>query len=457
MDKPAKRRPQLYIVNLQWTPKDCHAAIKINGKCDNVMKKLMKYLSVDVPEYSRDLDPIFIHATELCKEEKHTTNRPFLSYVKTEDIKEENKEDEKNSELKDFKLEIESQDIKTEIVTDTGQTNSVKEELILITIKSGENLEDCCSSFKNIQSHDKSCTHFDKNEIPIIMEDDVKNDEKDLQIVQNHDIKLEETEKAIVLAGKREELNHSNSFSMSNILSVKNNSNPPWSQSINLLSPHTLILNQLYNLFPIQNTAQLFNNFPGTIFMNNLFNPNFHLQNLGLVMPLLQNFSIENHQNAISIPTSFKRSNAITTVDLPRKKPKVEVVSDNSEPIPGNSEGSEGRRTRIRTNRNTKVLESTKCSPRKLANSLVLPGKCSFCYKQYSSNTCLFYVKKEPVFKPNVPTCECCDDEDEEEDVSDEKGGDDKASSDEKVNEVQKPVNPGWYGKGYKKHMKKKR
>lgn len=195
MDKPAKRRPGIYIVNLQWTPKDCQAVIKINGKCDTVMQKLMKYLSISVPNYSRTLDPIFKHATDLCKEEQHTSNKPFLTHIKTEEtecngVKTEKCKvyEESNSifdcaisekKIKNKQNESSVTSCKKEIVIDTGQGDEdmkyIKKELIVITIRSGDNFNDCCSLFKDNQSHDFDCPNFidEKNDIPVIIEDDL--------------------------------------------------------------------------------------------------------------------------------------------------------------------------------------------------------------------------------------------------------------------------------------------
>eukprot|EP00069_Balaena_mysticetus_P017877 bmy_02247T0 len=53
MTKPPSRRPKLYIVNLQWTPKDDWAALKLHGKCDDVMRLLMDELGLEIPRYSR--------------------------------------------------------------------------------------------------------------------------------------------------------------------------------------------------------------------------------------------------------------------------------------------------------------------------------------------------------------------------------------------------------------------
>ncbi|XP_028912621.1 NAD-dependent protein deacetylase sirtuin-7 isoform X1 [Ornithorhynchus anatinus] len=78
MTKPPSRRPRLYIVNLQWTPKDDLAALKVHGKCDDVMRLLMSDLGLDIPRYGRCQDPIFSLATPLRAGEEGTHSRKAL-------------------------------------------------------------------------------------------------------------------------------------------------------------------------------------------------------------------------------------------------------------------------------------------------------------------------------------------------------------------------------------------
>ncbi|CAL8330448.1 unnamed protein product [Lota lota] len=79
MNRPAKRRPKLFIVNLQWTPKDDLATLKINGKCDDVMNLLMKDLDIPIPLYNKAEDPIFDQATPLRLEEEHSHTRSLIA------------------------------------------------------------------------------------------------------------------------------------------------------------------------------------------------------------------------------------------------------------------------------------------------------------------------------------------------------------------------------------------
>ncbi|XP_035694997.1 NAD-dependent protein deacetylase sirtuin-7-like [Branchiostoma floridae] len=69
MTRVLHKRPKLFIVNLQWTPKDDNATLKINGKCDELMVLLMKKLGLEIPVYRRENDPIFKLAIPLLPDE----------------------------------------------------------------------------------------------------------------------------------------------------------------------------------------------------------------------------------------------------------------------------------------------------------------------------------------------------------------------------------------------------
>uniref|UniRef100_A0A8C5BGP7 NAD-dependent protein deacetylase sirtuin-7 n=1 Tax=Gadus morhua TaxID=8049 RepID=A0A8C5BGP7_GADMO len=79
MNRPAKRRPLLFIVNLQWTPKDDLATLKINGRCDEVMELLMEELDLQIPPYNKAEDPIFHQATPLRPEEELSHTRCLIA------------------------------------------------------------------------------------------------------------------------------------------------------------------------------------------------------------------------------------------------------------------------------------------------------------------------------------------------------------------------------------------
>ncbi|XP_053670887.1 uncharacterized protein LOC128721189 [Anopheles nili] len=103
-DRPIKKRPKIFIINLQWTPKDKVSTLKINGRCDQVMTLVMKHLNIQVPVYNRLKDPIFAHATLLLPDEQHTASQPMLKKI-TATKEETPEESQVNEREKDIKTE----------------------------------------------------------------------------------------------------------------------------------------------------------------------------------------------------------------------------------------------------------------------------------------------------------------------------------------------------------------
>lgn len=77
---------------------------------------------------------------------------------------------------------------------------------------------------------------------------------------------------------------------------------------------------------------------------------------------------------------------------------------------------------------------------------------CSFCFNNYNSQNCLFYLVHDPNTPHDVASvCLCCDGDDEEEDQEEQ-----EEESDKNANKVIN-INPGWFGKGYRKKIKKRK
>ncbi|XP_074649334.1 NAD-dependent protein deacetylase sirtuin-7-like isoform X2 [Tubulanus polymorphus] len=74
MHQPLHKRPKLYIVNLQWTPKDELAMLKINGKCDEVLTRIMDYLGFNLPPYKSWFSKVAVRKSLLLKSDGFKTS-----------------------------------------------------------------------------------------------------------------------------------------------------------------------------------------------------------------------------------------------------------------------------------------------------------------------------------------------------------------------------------------------
>lgn len=415
MDKPVKKRPQLYIVNLQWTPKDDCANMKINGKCDVVMQMVMNLLDIKVQSYNRERDPIFFHSTPLCDEELHTTTQPILKLQSIKD--EEELEENEDCELEQFdnkkkiiKIEETNFNIKEEI-TRIKREVRIKEEKVV------------CIVDNQICQYDVTST-------------------TDLITKNDCDKPSNITDISLPAATSHNNKANTHNFSIDNILNRRHDNE--CAQDLSLKRYNGKVaggLNTTNNIVTSKNKNGLNDMM---IYSSPL---DFLTKNILINQAFIKYYNITNLQHQFFYPfqTRFLY-------------PGIHSIIN---PIPYMNEQI------FPTSQTTMMLNDEK--PTQIIH---IEPECTFCKDNYDENVCLFYRKFEAKFKEQQYrfskiecrekplSCLCCDyttDEDETSDKNDEiqqppekiiKIDDDKNDGKSRI------IQAGWFGKGYKKNRK---
>uniref|UniRef100_A0A1L8DX77 protein acetyllysine N-acetyltransferase n=1 Tax=Nyssomyia neivai TaxID=330878 RepID=A0A1L8DX77_9DIPT len=448
MDRPAKKRPKLFIVNLQWTPKDSVAALKINGKCDDVMRLVMKHLNILVPDYKRLKDPIFAHASLLSPLELHTVSQPMLkSQNELEDVVDEKKpfEDsyEDSQEALDLSSEraeevvvkVEPSDVKVEV----NEEHTVKIEIKDEIVAPPDNDDKTCSCKKS---------SLDENSgEPICAETEKALEENSCESPLDLSFKTPEKSSADEAA--------------SPLISHVPTHEPSGGNTSCDRSSTELLGEKLLTVAKMQ-------------FSNALRN--------------LRNFRLKTEKRFLFPVTDTdgtgKRDECGQNSSPDNEKSPEEYYKD----LLNYYKAIEGSLPYwYDTNYAYSGLHSIINPPPSdmdLWGSIFIPifqikgatnAECEFCFDNYGELVCQFYAPQKPDFQVTTErngkmiVCECCDytEDDETDDevkmssIEEDTSVSDEASEEKRQkmeNDVREPkIQAGWYGKGYRKNRKRKK
>ncbi|XP_067005340.1 uncharacterized protein Sirt7 isoform X2 [Anabrus simplex] len=544
MDKPVKKRPKLYIVNLQWTPKDDQAVLKISGRCDDVMQRVMAHLKMKIPFYDRVRDPIFPHATVLHTAEEHTTTQPILrsTSVGTPDPSDGNKPDTETGESKwsnmpfiqnlckkedgDLKntlsnsvvvVCVEGEAKNKSVKTDSNQEiqdylNPVMEIVyegvklkvegnvsVEASVKIDDDLAIFCDSSKIDQNsfmssykleHDQQSFHFVS-----VGTDDVECNEVDSEGGRVEDPfgdrALNHSKCVIPCSNDPLYMNctggvqnikdsSSNNVCETNVvcddqssICVRNNSKFICNLDVGNFKgsrnhAHADVSNKLYSF--------------SDCLERSYFNS---ITNLGCDIGISSNNVANSSESVVSISSPIVSSSMPAVFQIEHNYSKTSR-SDQDVPkteicLPSDSLSckAEGSRTKVSPDKcSTNVLSSLKVTTPEStkdaeqsnkqscddSSAVGYAKKCSFCKLNYNSNNCLFYRPFDAVFsKLSSSICECCGEDEDGDDEQSEEEKDESCNKEMSEGDTDSSVaktsviNPGWYGKGYRKRLKRRR
>lgn len=445
MDKTPKKRPKLYIVNLQWTPKDDHAALKINAKCDFVMKQLMDLLDVEIPAYNRSRDPIFPHATPLILAEEHTTTKPHLLAPKIT-FSNDNKCD--TPEIWNY----------TKFKNQQNAEVSAKN----CSIKTENHSSISCNIKKEDTSYDLSKCRFSGSTKELKSENlDTFKTSCDLEIsdkvelaFQNKCLSAEATKtenskfgQIVSVPKQKKELNLNYNFLGEPSLEIIYEGVKLKVEENVSVQANVKIENDVAILCDTTSICQ--NSF--------IFNSSYELEVLenGIKFVHLNDFcNVKHFYNDLAKKCDSER----------HKSMKINSSDTEVYPVNGifiNENPGVGYHEHVRVNQESckhgiGLLRDSIAASRTSAKS-GKANECLCCSSWYGASKCLFYLPRNPVFRnSSVGVCECCTDESD--DAEEPSESDKNGSKEESVCPVVKPIsNPGWYGKGYRKRIKRKR